>query len=71
MANRWPSTCRYRSAPDDRWLALFETTARDLCPPKAAAHFAMLAGRIAESLELGVARARGLLLRKGERLKSD
>jgi hemoglobin len=55
----------------DRWLALFETTARDLCPPKAAEHFAMLAGRIAESLELGVARARGLLLRKGERLKSD
>ncbi len=55
----------------DRWLALFETTARDLCPPEAAEHFAMLAGRIAESLELGVARARGLLLRKGERLKSD
>ena len=42
----------------DRWLALFETTARDLCPPEAAEHFAMLAGRIAESLELGVARAR-------------
>ena len=55
----------------DRWLALFEKTARELCPPKAADHFVMLAGRIAESLELGVAGARGLLLRKGERLEAD
>ena len=55
----------------DRWLALFENTARGLCPPKAADHFLMLAGRIAESLELGVAGARGLLLRKGERLEAD
>ena len=55
----------------DRWLALFENTARELCPPKAADHFLMLAGRIAESLELGVAGARGLLLRKGERLEAD
>lgn len=52
----------------DRWLALFEQTARDLCPPKAAQHFTMLARRIAESLELGIAGARGVLLRKGERL---
>ena len=37
----------------DRWLALFETTARDLCPPEAAEHFAMLAGRIAESSGTG------------------
>ena len=73
MANQWPSTCHYRSTPDISIAGwpMFETTARDLCPPEAAEHFAMLAGRIAESLELGVARARGLLLRKGERLKSD
>ena len=55
----------------DRWLALFDKTARELCPPKAADHFAMLARRISESLELGVAGARGVLLRKGERLKAD
>lgn len=51
----------------DRWLTLFEQTARDLCPPKAAEHFVMLARRIAESLELGVVGAQGVLLRKGER----
>lgn len=55
----------------DHWLALFENSARELCPPKAADHFLMLAGRIADSLELGVASARGLLLRKGERLRGD
>lgn len=51
----------------DRWLALFERTAHDLCPPKAAAHFTTLARRIAESLELGIAGAQGVTLRKGER----
>lgn len=51
----------------DRWLALFEASARHLCPPKAADHFAVLARRIALSLELGVANAQGVLLRKGER----
>jgi hemoglobin len=51
----------------DRWLALFEQTARDLCPATAAEHFVMLAHRIAESLELGIAGARGVVLRKGER----
>jgi hemoglobin len=51
----------------DRWLALFEQTAQDICPPKAAAHFTVLARRIAESLELGVAGAHGVLLGKGER----
>jgi hemoglobin len=51
----------------DRWLALFEESARDLCPPEAAEHFVMLARRIAESLELGVASAHGVFLRKGER----
>ena len=53
----------------DRWLALFEATARDLCPPKAADHFIERARRIAESLELGIAGARGALLQKGERFE--
>lgn len=51
----------------DRWLALFEATARDLCPPVAADHFIERARRIAESLELGIAGAHGVLLGKGER----
>lgn len=51
----------------DRWLELFEATARDLCPPAAADHFIERARRIAESLELGVAGANGVLLGKGER----
>lgn len=51
----------------DRWLELFEATARDLCPPAAAAHFIERARRIAESLELGIAGANGVLLGKGER----
>lgn len=51
----------------DRWLELFETTARDLCPPVAAAHFIERARRIAGSLELGIAGANGVLLGKDER----
>ncbi|WP_374446766.1 group III truncated hemoglobin [Stella sp.] len=39
----------------DRWLVLFETTARRECPPAAAAHFVERAHRIAESFELGIA----------------
>jgi hemoglobin len=53
----------------DRWLALFEATARELCPPKAAAHFIERAHRIAESLELGIAGAHGVMLAKGERFQ--
>ena len=52
----------------DRWLALFEATARELCPAAAADHFIDRARRIAESLELGAAGGHGVLLRKGERL---
>jgi hemoglobin len=52
----------------DRWLALFEATARELCPPKAADHFIERARRIAESIELGVASVNGVMLGKGERL---
>ena len=51
----------------DRWLELFVKTARTLCPPIAADHFIQRARRIAESLELGVANASGVLLAKGER----
>lgn len=51
----------------NRWLELFESTAGDVCPPAAAAHFIERARRIAESLELGIAGANGVLLRRGER----
>jgi hemoglobin len=53
----------------DRWLALFEETAREVCPPSAEAHFVERARRIAESLELGIAGGRGILLGRGERLR--
>jgi hemoglobin len=43
----------------ERWLALFEATAKAVCPPQAAAHFIERAHRIADSLELGIATARG------------
>jgi len=45
----------------DRWLDLFEATARELCPPAAAAHFIERAHRIADSLELGINAQRGVL----------
>lgn len=51
----------------DRWLALFEETARSLCTPLAADHFIVRARNIAQSLELGVANASGVLLGVGER----
>jgi hemoglobin len=51
----------------DRWLALFEETARKVCPAAAAERFIERARRVAESLELGVASANGILLHKGER----
>jgi hemoglobin len=53
----------------DRWLELFSATAADVCPPAAAAHFIERARRIAESLELGIAGAHGVLLGKGERYR--
>lgn len=53
----------------DRWLGLFGQTARELCPPAAAAHFVERAERIAASLELGVAGAHGVMLGKGERFR--
>jgi hemoglobin len=53
----------------DRWLALFEETAREVCPPEAAAHFMERARRIASSLEMGVAGTHGVMLGKGERFR--
>lgn len=53
----------------DRWLVLFEQTAREVCPPAAATHFAELARRIAASLELGIAGAQGVMLGSGERFR--
>lgn len=53
----------------DRWLALFEATTREVCPPVAAAHFMERARSIAESLELGVANANSVLLGPGQRYR--
>lgn len=55
----------------DRWLELFETAAKDICPPQAAAHFVERAQRIAASLELGVASGQGVMLAPGERFRRD
>ena len=55
----------------DRWLALFEETAREVCPPAAAERFIERARRVAESLELGVASANRVLLGKGERYRRE
>jgi hemoglobin len=43
----------------NRWLELFVQTAREVCPPAAAAVFADRANRIADSLEMGIAALRG------------
>ncbi len=53
----------------DRWLALFEASARDICPPAAAEHFLERAHRIAQSLEMGIAAGQGVLLGKEERFR--
>ncbi|MPZ37174.1 MAG: preprotein translocase subunit TatC [Rhizobiales bacterium] len=47
----------------DRWLAIFEETTTELCPPAAAAHFIERARRIADSLEMGIATQQGRLYR--------
>jgi hemoglobin len=55
----------------DRWLKLFEETAREICPPAAATHFVELARRIAASLELGIADGQGVMLGVGERFRRN
>lgn len=52
----------------ERWLDLFEASAAEICPPAAAAQFTAHARRIGQSLELGIAGSRGLILNTGERL---
>jgi hemoglobin len=47
----------------DRWIALFETAANELCPPQAAAHFIERARRIADSFDLGMAARQGRMAR--------
>lgn len=53
----------------DRWLALFDETAQELCTPLAARHFVTRARNIAQSLELGVANQNGVMLGVGERYR--
>ncbi len=43
----------------ERWLALFQATALNVCPPDAAEVFVDRANRIAASLQLGIAIHRG------------
>lgn len=43
----------------DRWLDLFEQTARKVCPPAAAEHFIEKARRIADSFEMAAATQAG------------
>lgn len=45
-----------------RWLALFQETAGEVCPPDAAALFVAKSRQIGESLQLGIAAARGEFL---------
>ncbi|MCA0424807.1 MAG: group III truncated hemoglobin [Proteobacteria bacterium] len=51
----------------DRWLALFRETARETCPPVAAAVFIEKAEMIAQSIEFGMATMAGIRLAPGER----
>lgn len=51
----------------DRWLELFEETARAMCQPIAADHFVERARVIAESLELGIAAGHRVVLPRGTR----
>jgi hemoglobin len=45
-----------------RWLELFRETAGEVCPPEAAAVFRAKSEQIGESLQLGIAAARGEFL---------
>jgi len=47
----------------DRWLQLFEATARDLFPPELSELFIIRARRIADSFEMGIGATRGELVR--------
>jgi len=47
----------------DRWLHLFEATARELFSPEVAQLFIIRARRIADSFEMGIATTRGEIVR--------
>jgi len=51
----------------DRWLKLFEATAREVCAAPVAEQFTQRARTIGRSLEMGVAAADGVMLPLGER----
>src|SRR5437868_12649864 len=51
----------------DRWLELFEATAREMCSAAVAEQFIQRARTIGRSLEMGVAAANGVMLPLGER----
>lgn len=53
----------------DRWLQIFERTARDLFSESIAGQFIERARRIARSLEVGIATGQGVLLGPTERFK--
>lgn len=55
----------------DRWLDLWEETARTVCPPRARALFVGRARRIAASLEAGVAVRHGVATGRGERTRAE
>jgi hemoglobin len=55
----------------DRWLGLFEQTARQMSGEQVAQYFIEPARRIATSLELGIATSQGVLLGKGERFERE
>lgn len=55
----------------DRWLELFEQTARELFSEHIAEYFMERARRIATSLELGIASSHGVLLGRGERFQRE
>ena len=55
---RLPEIHRHHFA---RWLEMFAQTAREVCPPRAAALFDTRARMIAHSLQLGIAASRGEL----------
>jgi hemoglobin len=51
----------------NRWLELFCETAREICPPAAAAFFIDRAHRIADSFEMGIATLRGEIIAPPQR----
>lgn len=52
-----------QAAHFDRWLSLFEGTAREICTPAAADYFIDRARRIADSFEMALATQRGEIYR--------